>query len=115
MKERRKYQRLALRLPMECRVEGGDRRWRAFTADVGTGGVYLEIKVPQGFGVPEAGDQIQMDVVIPPGAGYSPFHGRLSGTARILRNQPLMVEADGPSHVRYGIAAQFDRPIHLVF
>lgn len=110
--ERRQDRRLVIRLPVDCHVREGGSACRALTCDISTGGFYLEVDAGAADDLATV-ESFRFDMTVPPGAGYSPYRGRLSGTARVLRREPQGLAGENPS--RFGIAARFEQPLHLRF
>lgn len=113
MLDRRKHQRLAVRLPLECRWPGEAQAVRAFTQDISTGGVYFELDMPAGSPGPQVQSFLGLDVTVPPGPGHSPYSGRVSAAAEVVRCSPLSDPKPGSDG--YGIAARFKQPLQLRF
>jgi len=95
---------MEIRLPLECRKgSGADMSIvRTITRNVSTGGVSFELDGPD-FGV---GDRLEIDLTVPPAAGVSPYQGRASCRAEVLRVLPLSDKETGGVE-RYVVAAQF--------
>jgi hypothetical protein len=102
-----------MRLPIECQLEGCPGLLRSVTQNVSTGGLYFEMDVPAGAVAPRQGASLKFDLTVPPGAGHSPYQGRISGTAELVRCRP--VAAATPTSDRCGIAVRFSRPLNLRF
>lgn len=117
--ERRQYRRLAIRLPLECysSLAGREQALRTVTTDISTGGLYFEAELPGGVRPPDANSLVRIELTVPPGAGYSPYEGRVSTVAEILRCKRLTGKArtGGAGPDRVGVAAKFHEPLHLVF
>ncbi len=117
--ERRQHRRLAIRLPLECfsTAEGRAKAIRTGTTDISTGGLYFEADLPEGVRPPDPNSLVQIELTVPPGAGYSPYEGRVSTVAEVLRSQRLTHKArcGGAGPDRVGIAARFHEPLHLIF
>ncbi len=111
--ERRKHQRLAIRLPLECRFPGAAEVLRSCSRDISTGGVSFDLELPEATPVPEAQSALSIAVTIPPGPGHSPYEGSVSAAAEVVRCSPL--PGSGPGRGRYGIAARFKQPFQLRF
>ena len=110
--ERRQYRRLAIRLPLECRCTHTDPPIRGRTTDISTGGVCLELELPAGVAPPSTGSLVRLDLSVPPGAGYSPYQGRIRCTGEVLRaTAPIL----GTAGSRCGLAVRFSEPLELVF
>lgn len=117
--ERRQHRRLAIRLPLECysSLTGRERALRTVTTDISTGGLYFEADLPEGASPPDPNSLVQIELTVPPGAGYSPYEGRVSTVAEVLRSDRLKHQArsGGAGPDRVGIAAKFHEPLHLTF
>ncbi|HQE28325.1 MAG TPA: PilZ domain-containing protein [Phycisphaerae bacterium] len=111
--DRRQHQRLALRLPLECRMAGVVQPFRSCTRDISTGGVFFELDVPEQTPRPQVGSAVQIDVIVPPGPGHSPYDVQILAAAEVVRCDRL---GDGRgSGDRLGIAARFKQPLQLRF
>lgn len=102
--ERRAHRRMEIRLPVECRKEDDSETCivRTITRDVSTGGMSFELDAPD-FCV---GDQLQIDLTVPPAEGVSPYQGRASCRAEVLRIHRMPV-ADAGGVDRHLIATRF--------
>lgn len=113
--ERRVHRRLEVRLPLEFHRLGGVRQSFAptVTGNVSTGGVYFETTVDDIF----AGEELQIDLGVPPGDDRFPQHGKITTTAEVIR----AAKTDKSSHPdaiplpKYGIAARFRQGFRLTF
>lgn len=116
--DRRQHRRLAIRLPVECSTsrEGQTRTLKAITANICTGGLYLEVDMGNGSsGFPWDG-ALDVEVIVPPGEGYFPYESRVRNVAQVLRREPLPASSDSPEAcTRMGIAACFKEPFQLSF
>ncbi len=101
---RRLHERLAIRLPVECRREDDDQTSivRTITQNVSTGGMYLELDIPE-F---QPGDRFLVELIVPPAEGVSPYQGRASCQAEVLRVGPVARSSPGTLQ-RHGVAARF--------
>lgn len=109
-RERRSYQRLDIRLPVEVLIVGDESSpIRTTTRNVGAGGLYFEIP----SGSLEAGANVRLSLSVPPGAGYFPYSGRGTSVAEVLRLDSLSPETHGSSRV--GVAARFSQPLKFEF
>lgn len=99
--ERRRCQRMEIRLPVECRLEraGGPHIVRTVTRNIGTGGLYVELDEPD-FSV---GDVIDVQLTLPAAEGVSSHPGRASSRAEVLR----VFSVGDEGSARFGIAAKF--------
>jgi hypothetical protein len=110
--ERRKHRRLAIRLPLEYQLRGGNGSspavHRSVCRDVSSGGVQFETDCP-GLAV---GTPLAVDLLVPPGDGYSPYPGRVQTEGRVVRVEP----ASSPTTpARWRVAACFTNPPRLRF
>lgn len=107
--DRRRHQRMYIRLPVECRMEAGNAGLvvRTLTQNISTGGMYLALDSAD-F---QVGDRLSVELTIPARDGVSPYPGRANCTAEVLRVQPITPGATPndathpPGHV--GIATRF--------
>lgn len=105
--ERRRYPRLAISLPIGHRPVGSAGQLRCdFTLDIAPGGVHFSVAGSS----PKVGDRLDLELMVPPGEGYSPYEGKVRGVATVLR---CKAAAPGPS--RWMVAAKFDQPLNLEF
>jgi hypothetical protein len=111
--ERRKHQRLAIRLPIECRFPGTVQAFRCATHDISTGGVFFDLDLPEAEPQPQALSVLDLAVTIPPGPGHSPYEGRVFAAAEVLRCTGLSSSDSGRQS--YSIAARFKQPLQLRF
>lgn len=114
--ERRSDRRLRIQLPVECRSDASDSApiVRAVTRDISSRGLFLEMDAPA-F---RLRDRLRLDMALPPAEGVSPYEGRASCTAEVLRAE-LIPGGDGGRADslprRYGIAARFLEPLRLSY
>lgn len=115
--DRREHQRLAVRLPLECRFPGAARALRSCTSDISAGGVFFELNVPQDLPVPQVNSVLELSMIVPPGPGHSPYQGRVSAAAEVLRCRPVDAAADAGTAgcERFGIAVRFKQALQLKF
>lgn len=102
--DRRGSRRLELRLPVELRMADGEASTlvRTITRNISTGGLYVELDRAD-F---SPGDRLNIELTVPPAEGVSPYPGRASCTAEVVRCTPLA--ADSKTNLdRVGIAARF--------
>lgn len=102
--DRRGSRRLELRLPVELRMADGEASTlvRTITRNISTGGLYFELDRAD-F---SPGDRLNIELTVPPAEGVSPYPGRASCTAEVVRCTPLA--ADSKTNLdRVGIAARF--------
>lgn len=99
--ERRRYQRMDIRLPVECHQDRvtGTHVVRTVTRNIGTGGIYVELEAPD-F---SEGDVIDIHLTLPAAEGVSSHPVRARTRAEVLRVQRVGRDAS----TRYGIAARF--------
>jgi hypothetical protein len=109
---RRLHERLAIRLPVECRRDDNGRTSvvRTITQNVSTGGMYLELDASE-F---QAGDRILVEMIVPPAEGVSPYQGRASCQAEVLRVGPV-TERSPTGLERLGVAARFLDRLRLAY
>ena len=123
--ERRRHRRLALRWPIECKANLDPHRLliRGLTDNISSGGLYLLAPNEKGNSALAEGTRLDVEFTVPPGEGHFPTEGRVRGTARVVRCEPIHASsdetqppaADRNAPTRLGIAAVFERPIQLVF
>jgi hypothetical protein len=108
--ERRKHRRIGIRLPLECTATMGDRQvtCRTVTHDISSGGLCFEAESDE-FPLSAT---FNLELGIPPGDGHSPYPGRVRGTGQVVRVEQVR-ESGSPT--RFRIAAQFNKPLKLVF
>ncbi len=110
--ERRRAQRLEIRLPVEFRQSRADGVYvvRTVTRNVSSGGFYLELDSAE-F---RPGDRLDVEMAIPAADGVSPYPGRATTHAEILRVDPL--EKRGELDIRrYALAARFLEPLRFSY
>jgi PilZ domain len=102
--DRRTSRRLELRLPVELRMAGDDASTivRTITRNISTGGLYLELDRAD-F---SPGDRLQVELTVPPAEGVSPYPGRATCTAEVVRCTPLAANTETRIE-RIGVAARF--------
>ncbi|HVP12634.1 MAG TPA: PilZ domain-containing protein [Phycisphaerae bacterium] len=102
--ERRIHRRMSIRLPVECRREGDGRSLvvRTITQNVSTGGLYLELDSPD-FAL---GDNLRVDLTVPAAEGVSPYQGRATCNAQVVRLDPPERTTEEKRR-RFGVAARF--------
>ncbi len=102
--DRRTSRRLELRLPVELRMAGDDAATlvRTITRNISTGGLYLELDRAD-F---SPGDRLLIELTVPPTEGVSPYPGRATCTAEVVRCTPLAANSETRIE-RMGIAARF--------
>lgn len=102
--DRRGSRRLELRLPVELRMADGEASTliRTITRNISTGGLYFELDRAD-F---SPGDRLNIELTVPPAEGVSPYPGRATCMAEVVRCTPLA--ADSKTNLdRVGIAARF--------
>lgn len=110
--ERRKHRRLEIRLPLQyCPVnDSGVNVCRTVTGNISTGGLYFETDDME----IRPGMLIDLELTIPPGEGYSPYQGNITGIGEVVRvdgpDQPINSEAR-----RVGVATRFREGLRLSF
>lgn len=116
-RELRQHRRLELRLPIECQRlnTGEDRALRSTTRNISSGGVYFEAELADGIAPPELASLLSVELTVPPGEGYFPYEGRVSGVAEVLRCEPLTSSSSAATANRVGVAARFREPLKLAF
>jgi len=110
--DRRKHQRLPLKLAVSCQKVGQpDNKIviRGNTINVSPGGVLMEI----GTGALAAGELLSIDMSVPPTRGLLEYGGRISSYARVVRirgdNLPKAAKPTAPAQ----IALEFCEPPKL--
>lgn len=105
--EKRKYNRLPIKLALSCHKVGStaEKSHKGTTVNVSPGGLYFE--TPASTFKP--GDLLKVELSIPPTTGILEFGGRIAGFARVLRTHNIHDShtATSLSYDRYGIALQF--------
>ena len=117
--EKRKYQRLPIRLDLLCRKVGStSERWHSgCMMNVSPGGLYFQTD----SGAFKPGNLLDVKLSIPPTTGLLEYGGRISGFARVLRADDIGSAEDRParphrlglSSARYGVAAEFCHSLKL--
>ena len=95
-------------MPLELVGPGVGPTMRAETRNVSSGGIYFVAPA----GEWRCGQELELILAVPPGIGYSPYGGHVTGSAEILRIEP--VETREGTH-RVGIAVRFRHPLRLAF
>ena len=102
--ERRRFQRLRLRLPIsELSGLGGEQAAGLRTSNISAGGMYFQL--PAGSEVEEQ-TTASFELTVPPGEGYAAAEGRIRGSGRVVRTEAL---PEG----RLGVAVEFTHPLAL--
>ena len=106
--ERRKHQRLRLRLGIRDLLEEGRTSCGegVFTSNISAGGVYFSLD--PATPAPAHGANLSFQLVVPPGEGYSTAPGRIKGTGQVVR---MVQQNDGG----VGVALQFTQPLGVTF
>jgi hypothetical protein len=110
--ERRKHRRLDIRLPLQygSAHDSGGNVCRTVTQNISTGGLYFETDDLD----MRPGMLIDLELTIPPGEGYSPYQGNITGVGEVVR-----VDGPDPSTEsgtrRVGVATRFREGLKLVF
>ena len=106
--ERRKHPRLKIRLPVSCRPAGALTTpfQQSYTTNIASGGVQFL----HAGEAPKPGQELEMELVVPPGEGHFPYEGRIRGNGIVLRCQPADEDRQ-----RWSVAARFDEPLALEF
>ncbi len=114
--ERRQYRRLAIRLPMECSPagKGEAQSLRTTCSNVSTSGLYFEMDLIEGVPTPQPKAVLNLSLTVPPGDGYFPYEGRVTGTAEVVRCDQLAPHR-GDIPARLGVAVRFREPLKLAF
>ena len=109
--ERRKYRRLGAKFDLSYHKVGSatNRAHSGSTINVGTGGLYFETQDV----VFKPGSLLEVELSIPPERGLLEFGGRISGFARVLRNDIISDEDAGLNVEKHGVAVQFCRSPRL--
>ncbi len=120
--DRREHRRLNIRLPVEYRPvpQNGGQAIRTVTENISTGGVYCEMDMLEGVTPPQVGSVWEVELTVPPGDGYFPYHGRASSMVEVIRwYEPASTltasSCDSQPLRRIGIAARFREPLKLAF
>ena len=114
--ERRQYRRLAIRLPVEYfdLRDDGRRSLRTTSSNISTSGLYFEVDLIEGAPVPQLNSVLNVSVTVPPGDGYFPYEGQVTGTAEVVRCDHLAPQRNGDP-ARIGVGARFRDPLKLAF
>ncbi|NLX13283.1 MAG: PilZ domain-containing protein [Phycisphaerales bacterium] len=120
--DRREHRRLNIRLPVEYRPnnKSASGAIRTVTENISTGGVYCEMDMLEGVTLPQVGSVWEVELIVPPGDGYYPYHGRATSMVEVIRwcdpsSSATVSRAEPPCHRRVGIAARFSEPLKLAF
>jgi hypothetical protein len=103
--ERRKFQRLRLRLPISqlSPWAGEEAESTLRTANVSAGGMYFECPAELS---PEVHAELSFELAVPPGDGYASSDSRIRGSGRVVSAVPC---EEGQT----GVAVQFTQPLAL--
>ena len=100
--DRRKHQRLPLRLAVSCQKVGQPESKmviRGSTINVSPGGVLMEI----GNGALAAGELLSIEMSVPPTRGLLEYGGRISSYAKVVRirgdNLPKVAKPTTPAQI----------------
>lgn len=104
--ERRAHRRLECSLPVECRK--GPHVVRTITRNISTGGLCFELEMPD-FAV---GDRIDINLTLPAAEGVSPYPGRGSSPAEVVR---VTRSTQGDGTPRFGFGIRFLQPLELAY
>ena len=106
---RRRLNRIELRLPVILRRRSPSGEvvvLNGLTQNVSAEGFYLEAR---GEGI-QLGDELELEMTLPPGDGVSPFEGHATAMAEVTRVDAIG-SADGEACL--GIAGRFRHPLKL--
>lgn len=106
--DRRRCRRLELRLPITRLALADQESWclPACTANISPDGMYFLLPPEHAPGAGE-GSQMQFELSVPPGAGYSASGG-------FIRGKGLVIRAEA-NEAGLGLALRFDRPLEVDF
>jgi len=109
--ERRGYKRLEMHLPVEVVHVGASPAVpiRSTTRNLSPSGIYFDAPA----GLLQVGNEVHFSLSVPPGPGYSPYAGRGTGVADIVRIDALPHSPD--ESPRVGVAARFSQPLKFAF
>jgi len=100
--ERRKFQRLQLRLPISG-LSGQARAGELWTRDISPAGMLFHVAA--GY-APQDGAIVSFELTVPPGEGYATCESKVRGAGRVVRKSPC----DGQNTA---VAIRFDRPLAI--
>ncbi|MFP4052580.1 MAG: PilZ domain-containing protein [Phycisphaerae bacterium] len=104
--DRRRFNRLAVSLPFaELKTGEQELPEGVCTTDISPSGMMF---VTEGAHVPRQGADVQFELVVPAGEGYSTCEGRIRGSGKVVRTQQL-------AEVGVGVGVQFTQPLSLKF
>ena len=114
--ERRQHRRLSIRLPLEYFDLRDDERrsLRTMSSNISTSGLYFEVDLVEGAPVPQLNSVLNVSVTVPPGDGYFPYEGQVTGTAEVVRCDRLDPQRSN-APARIGVGARFRDPLKLAF
>jgi c-di-GMP-binding flagellar brake protein YcgR len=114
--DRRQYRRLDIRLPLEYFDLRDDERraLRTISSNISTSGLYFEVDLVEGAPMPQLNSVLNVSVTVPPGDGYFPYEGQVTGTAEVVRCDHLAPQRNGDP-ARVGVGARFRDPLKLAF
>lgn len=107
--ERRLHRRLDARYEISYqRVSSADKSHSGHTANVSSGGMYLET----GADPLELGELLKVQLAVPPTPGLLEFGGKMAGFAKVLRADRISDGAEDKTSTSgsFGAALQFCRP-----
>ena len=115
-KERRQYRRLTIRLPMEYSpaTRGEPQALRTTSSNISTSGLYFEMDLIEGAAIPQVNSVLNVSLTVPPGDGYFPYEGQVTGTAEVMRCDELAPKR-GDTPARIGVGVRFREPLKLAF
>lgn len=114
--ERREYRRLSIRLPMEYFDTHDDQRrvLRTVSGNISTSGLYFEVDLIDGIRTPALNSVLDVALTVPPGDGYFPYEGQVTGKAEVVRCERFE-PANPETPARIGIGVRFREPLKLAF
>lgn len=108
--ERRVSRRLGLSLPVtRIRFTQGEEstgQTGGWTRDLSATGMFVHLNDPQSHPV---GTDVEFEMTVPPGEGYSLSTGKISGTGTVVRME------SANDHPAAGMAVQFNKELDLLF
>ena len=118
-KEQRRFRRLPIQLPAECKLERGERTYlfRTVSRNISTGGIYLELEAQPDGHPPEMADTLDLVLTVPPGDGYSPYEGQVMTTGKVVHRKDLSVDSSENEKAcqRIGLGIRFQQPLKFTF
>ena len=111
--EKRVHRRLDVRMPLEYSPANQPHANVSsnVTINVSTGGLYFETADSH----LQLGDELNINLAVPPGDTRFPPHAKISSTGRVVRVNEIknLPNHDKVAFARFGIAAQFQKPLKL--